>query len=92
MYSGADFIKTSTGKVYPGANPEAVYVICQTIKDYYRIHRKKIGIKVSGGVRTATDAAMYYTIVKEVLGEEWLNPQFFRIGASSLAKELLKCI
>ena len=92
MYSGADFIKTSSGKVYPGANPEAVYVICQTIKDYYRIHRKKIGIKVSGGVRTATDAAMYYTIVKEVLGEEWLNPQFFRIGASSLAKGLLKCI
>jgi len=92
MYSGADFIKTSTGKVYPGANPEAVYVICQTIKEYYRIHRKKIGIKVSGGVRTAEDAIKYYTLVKEILGEEWLTPQYFRIGASSLATDLLNKI
>ncbi|MCL1932857.1 MAG: deoxyribose-phosphate aldolase [Candidatus Azobacteroides sp.] len=90
MYSGADFIKTSTGKVYPGANPEAVYVICQTIKEYYRIHREKIGLKVSGGVRTAEDAVKYYTIVNEILGEEWLNPQLFRIGASSLATQLLE--
>ena len=90
IYSGADFIKTSTGKVYPGANPESVYVICQTIKDYYEIHRKKIGIKVSGGVRTAEDAVKYYTLVKEVLGKEWLNPQYFRIGASSLAIDLLE--
>ena len=92
MYSGADFIKTSTGKVYPGASPEAVYVICQTIKEYFRIHRKKIGVKVSGGVRTAEDAINYYTIVKEVLGNEWLNPQLFRIGASSLAINLLESI
>jgi len=92
MYSGADFIKTSTGKVYTGANPEAVYVICQTIKEYYRIHREKIGIKVSGGVRTAEDAVKYYTLVKEILGEEWLNPQYFRIGASSLATNLLEKI
>jgi deoxyribose-phosphate aldolase len=90
MYSGADFIKTSTGKVYPGANPEAVYVICQTIKEYYRIHRKKIGIKVSGGVCTAEEAVRYYTLVKEILGEEWLSPQYFRIGASSLAKNLIE--
>ena len=92
MYSGADFIKTSTGKVYPGASPEAVYVICQTIKEYFRIHRKKIGLKVSGGVRTAEDAVNYYTIVKEVLGSEWLDPQLFRIGASSLANNLLERI
>ena len=90
MYSGADFIKTSTGKIYSGANPEAAYVICQTIKEYYRIHRKKIGIKVSGGVRTAEDAVKYYTIVKEVLGKDWLNPQLFRIGASGLATQLLE--
>ena len=90
MYSGADFIKTSTGKTYPGANPEAVYVICKTIKEYFRIYRKKIGIKISGGVRTAKDAVIYYTLVKEILGEEWLNPQYFRIGASSLANNLLE--
>jgi len=89
IYSGADFIKTSTGKVYLGATPEAVYVICQTIKEYYRKHRRKIGVKVSGGVRTADDAVKYYTIVKEILGKEWLNPQLFRIGASSLSKDLL---
>jgi len=92
MYSGADFIKTSTGKVYSGATPEAAYVICQTIKEYFRIHRKKIGIKVSGGVRTAEDAIKYYTIVKEILGKEWLSPQYFRIGASSLATNLLERI
>lgn len=90
MYSGADFIKTSTGKGYPGATPEAVYVICRTIKEYYRIHRLKIGIKVSGGIRTTEDAVKYYTIVKEVLGKEWLNPKLFRIGASSLTTNLLE--
>jgi len=90
IYSGADFIKTSTGKVYPGATPEAVYVICQTIKEYYGFHRKKIGIKISGGVRTAEDAVKYYTIIKEILGKEWLTTQLFRIGASGLAKNLLE--
>lgn len=92
MYSGADFIKTSTGKVYSGANPEAVYVICQTIKEYYRIYQKKIGVKVSGGVRTAEDALKYYTVVKEILGDEWLTPQYFRIGASGLATNLLQIL
>jgi len=92
MYSGADFIKTSTGKVYPGASPEAVYVICQTIKEYSRMHRRKVGIKVSGGVRTAEDAVNYYTLVKTILGNEWLTPQLFRIGASGLAKNLLERI
>jgi len=92
IYSGADFIKTSTGKVYPGATPEAVYVICKTIKEYYGFHREKIGIKVSGGVRTVEDAVKYYTIVKEILGKEWLTPQLFRIGASGLTKNLLESV
>ncbi|MDR0864621.1 MAG: deoxyribose-phosphate aldolase [Candidatus Symbiothrix sp.] len=90
IYSGADFIKTSTGKVYPGATPEAVYVMCEAIKEYNKLHNQKVGIKVSGGVRTAAEAVQYYTIVKEMLGKEWLTPEYFRIGASSLADNLLK--
>ena len=90
MYSGADFIKTSTGKVYSGASPDAFYAICQTVKTYYDLHQKKIGVKVSGGVRSVEDALIYYTIVKEILGQEWLNPSLFRIGASGLADNLLK--
>lgn len=92
IYSGADFIKTSTGKEYPGASPEAVYTLCQVIKTYHAITGRKIGIKVSGGVRTAEDAVAYYTIVKEILGEEWLTPTLFRIGASSLARAIRKTI
>jgi deoxyribose-phosphate aldolase len=92
IYSGADFIKTSTGKVYPGANPEAVYVMCQAIKEYHQLHNKKIGVKVSGGVRTADEAVKYYTIVKDVLGKEWLTPEYFRIGASSLANNILNAL
>ena len=86
--SGADFIKTSTGKGYPGATPEAVYTMCQTIKRYHSITGKQIGIKVAGGVRTAEEAVRYYTIVKEVLGNDWLNKDLFRIGASSLLNNL----
>ena len=89
MYSGANFVKTSTGKNDGGATPEAVYVICETIREYYAKHNKKVGIKISGGVRTSEDAVKYYTIVKEVLGEEWLSPTLFRIGASGLADALL---
>ena len=89
MYSGADFIKTSTGKIYDGATPEAAFVMCQCIKEYYEKHGVMIGFKASGGVRTSADALVYYTIVKEVLGEEWLNNRYFRIGASSLANNLL---
>ncbi|MDR0733158.1 MAG: deoxyribose-phosphate aldolase [Dysgonamonadaceae bacterium] len=92
MYSGADFLKTSTGKIYPGANPEAVYVICQTVREYYRQHNRKTGVKVSGGVRTVEDALKYYAIVKETLGEEWLTPELFRIGASSLSQNILKVL
>lgn len=92
MYSGADFLKTSTGKVYPGANPESVYVMCQAIKEFHQLHKQKVGIKVSGGVRTPEEAVKYYTIVKEVLGNDWLNPDYFRIGASSLADNLRKTL
>ena len=88
LYSGADFIKTSTGKGYPGATPEAVYTMCQVLKTYHSITNKKVGIKVSGGIRTAEEAVKYYTIVKEVLGKDWLNKDLFRIGASSLVEDI----
>ena len=89
IYSGADYIKTSTGKIEPGATPAAVYTMCQTIREYYEHTGTAIGIKVAGGVRTTEDALKYYTIVKEVLGEEWLNNRLFRIGASGLANNIL---
>lgn len=89
MYSDADFIKTSTGKGYDGASPEAAYVMCKAIKEYYDKTGRKVGFKAAGGVRSADDALLYYAIVKEVLGEEWLNNSLFRIGASSLANAVL---
>lgn len=92
MYSGADFIKTSTGKVYSGATLEAAYVMCQCIKEYYEKTGNVVGFKASGGIRTTADAVKYYTIVKEVLGEEWLTNERFRIGASSLANSLFESI
>lgn len=88
IYSGADFVKTSTGKGFPGATPEAVYTLCQVIKTYSRITGRKIGIKVSGGVRTAEDAVAYYCIVQAILGEEWLTSDLFRIGASGLLNDI----
>ena len=88
--SGADFIKTSTGKGYPGATFEAAYTMCKAIKTYHSITGNKVGIKISGGVRTAEDAVRYYTIVKEILGDEWLNKDLFRIGASSLVGDIEK--
>lgn len=88
IYSGADFIKTSTGKGYPGATPEAVYTMCKVIKKYHDITGERIGIKVSGGIRTAEEAVKYYTIVEAVLGKEWLNKNLFRIGASSLVEDI----
>lgn len=90
MYSGADFIKTSTGKGYPGASLEAAYVMCQCIKEFYQRTGNVVGFKASGGIRTTEDAVKYYTIVKEVLGEEWLTNERFRIGASSLANALFQ--
>lgn len=89
MYSGADFIKTSTGKENPAATPEAVYVMCQAIKEYFKETGRKVGFKPAGGINTVNDALTYYTIVKEVLGEEWLNNELFRLGTSRLANLLL---
>lgn len=92
MYSGADFIKTSTGKIYPGASLEAAYVMCQCIREYYQTTGHKVGFKAAGGIRTAREAVAYYTLVKEILGEEWLDADHFRIGASSLANNLLTAL
>ena len=92
MYSGADFIKTSTGKENPATTPEAAYVMCNAIKEYHRETGRKIGFKPAGGINTVKDALTYYTIVKEVLGKEWLNNQLFRLGTSRLANLLLSDI
>lgn len=89
MYSGADYIKTSTGKEVPAATPEAAYVMCQAIKEYYEQTGVQIGFKPAGGLNSVMDAIIYYTIVKEVLGEKWLTNQWFRMGTSRLANLLL---
>jgi len=89
MESGADFIKTSTGKVQPSASPEAVLVMCHAIRDFKEKTGKKIGIKPAGGISTAEHAIAYASIVKGVLGDEWMDPGLFRIGASKLANNLL---
>lgn len=88
VYSGADFIKTSTGKGYPGATPEAVYTMCKVIREYHQLTGRQVGLKVSGGVRTAEEAVAYYTIVESLLGSEWLNRDLFRIGASRLVEDI----
>ena len=90
VYSGADFIKTSTGKGYPGATPEAVYTMCKVIREYHQLTGRQVGLKVSGGVRTAEEAVAYYTIVESLLGSEWLNRDLFRIGASRLVEDIEK--
>ena len=89
MYAGADYIKTSTGKLEPAATPEAAYVMCQAIKEYYDETGIQIGFKPAGGLNSAMDAVIYYTIVKEVLGKKWLTNQMFRMGTSRLANLLL---
>lgn len=89
LYSGADFLKTSTGKEYPGASLEAAYVMALCIKEYHEKTGNMVGFKASGGVRTTEDAVKYYTIIKEVLGEAWTANEYFRIGASSLANAVL---
>lgn len=89
MESGADFIKTSTGKIQPAATPEAVLVMCHAIKDFMQTTGRKVGIKPAGGISTSEQAFSYATIVKGVLGEKWLDPSLFRIGASGLANNLL---
>jgi len=90
IHSGADFIKTSTGKEEPAASLEAVYVMCQAIKEHYDKTGLKIGLKPAGGISTSEEVFKYYAIVKHILGEEWLNNQKFRIGASRLANDLIK--
>ena len=92
LYSGADFLKTSTGKVYSGATLEAAYTMCLAIKSYYKKTGFRRGIEISGGVSTVMDAVNYYTLVKEMLGEEWCNKGLFRIGTSRLADTLLEAI
>ncbi len=93
IFAGADFVKTSTGKSACGATPAAAVVICNAIKDYWRQTGIRIGIKVAGGIRTVDDALLYYTLVGNILGPEWLTPSLFRIGASApLADALLAAI
>lgn len=89
MYAGADYIKTSTGKMEPAATPEAAYVMCQAIKEYYDETGIQIGFKPAGGINSVMDAIIYYTIVKEVLGEKWLTNKWLRLGTSHLANMLL---
>jgi deoxyribose-phosphate aldolase len=89
MYSGSDYIKTSTGKEKVSATPEAAYVMCQAIKAYYEKTGIQIGFKPAGGINTVHDAVVYYTIVKEVLGEKWLTNQWLRLGTSRLTNLLL---
>jgi len=89
LKAGADFIKTSTGKVHPSATPEAVYVMCHAIRDFHDDTSKVAGIKPAGGISTPDQALMYASIIKQVLGEDWLNPKRFRLGASRLANNIL---
>ncbi|SFF83623.1 deoxyribose-phosphate aldolase [Prevotella sp. KH2C16] len=89
MYSGADYVKTSTGKEKISATPEAVYVMCQAIKEYYDQTGIVIGLKPAGGINTVRDAVTYYTIVQEVLGEKWLTNKLFRLGTSRLTNMLM---
>ena len=89
MYAGGDYIKTSTGKEKISATPEAAYVMCQAIKEYYDETGIQIGFKPAGGINSVMDALIYYTIVKEVLGEKWLTNKWLRLGTSRLANMLL---
>lgn len=92
LEAGADFIKTSTGKTSPAASTEAVYIMLKAIRDYHAITGRKVGIKPAGGIGTSAEALPYYYLVEQILGEEWLQPGFFRIGASRLANNLLSDI
>jgi len=89
MYAGADYIKTSTGKEKVSATPEAAYVMCQAIKAYHEKTGIQIGFKPAGGINTVMDAVIYYTIVQQVLGEQWLTNKWFRMGTSRLTNLLL---
>ncbi len=92
MAAGADFIKTSTGKIPVAATPESTFIMCSAIKEWNEKTGAKVGYKPAGGIATAEDAVKHYTLVKEILGDEWLNNKLFRFGASSLANKLLSSI
>ncbi len=88
ILAGADFIKTSTGKIEPAATPETFLIMLDTIKEYYKSTGNMIGIKPAGGISEPDDAIVYYILVSEILGEQWLNNKYFRIGASRLADNI----
>ena len=92
MEAGADFIKTSTGKVSVNATPEAARVMCEAIRDFYKATGRKVGFKAAGGIATAEDALVYYNIGLEILGEEWLNKDYFRFGVSRVGNSLMSAI
>ena len=89
MLAGADFIKTSTGKVTPAATPPVALVMLSAARDFADATGRRVGVKVAGGIRTAKDAIRYLVLVKEIAGPQWLTPELFRIGASSLLNDLL---
>lgn len=92
MEEGADFIKTSTGKVDVNATPMAAYVMCQCISAFYRKTGRKVGFKPAGGISSSRDAVCYYSIVSSILGKEWLDRKYFRLGVSRLANNLMSAI
>lgn len=89
MHAGADFIKTSTGKIQPGATPQVTLVMLEAIRDFYYATGKKIGMKPAGGIATAKVALQYLVMLRETLGQDWLTPDLYRIGASRLANDIL---
>jgi deoxyribose-phosphate aldolase len=89
MLAGADFIKTSTGKVSPASTPPVALVMLGAVRDYAKVTGRQVGVKVAGGIRTAKDAVRYLVLVRETAGPDWLTPALFRIGASSLLNDLL---
>jgi deoxyribose-phosphate aldolase len=92
MENGADFIKTSTGKVEVNATPMAAYVMCQCIKKFYEQTGRRVGFKAAGGISSAMDAVCYYSIVSTILGKEWLDKSLFRFGVSRLANQLVSAV
>ncbi len=92
MEAGADFIKTSTGKMQPAATPEAAEIMCGCIKEYFSRSGRMVGFKPAGGIATADDAVLYYNIVKDILGPKWLSKRYFRFGASRMANNLLSAL
>jgi len=92
MEAGADFIKTSTGKVDVNATPAAAYIMCECIARFHEMTGKKIGFKPAGGISSAADALCYYSIVSTVLGKEWLNKELFRFGVSRVANSILSAV